>query len=71
MAAWGWRIPLIAGCAIIPFLFVIRRSLTETEEFLARKKRPEVQEILQTLGANWQIVTLGVMLSTMTTVTFT
>src|SRR2546430_5699528 len=26
VAAWGWRIPLIVGCAIIPALFVIRRS---------------------------------------------
>jgi metabolite-proton symporter len=70
MAAWGWRIPLIVGCAIIPFLFIIRKSLAETEEFLARKRRPEVREILRTLGSNWQIVALGVMLSTMTTVTF-
>jgi metabolite-proton symporter len=70
MTAWGWRIPLLVGCAIIPFLFVIRRSLAETEEFLARKRRPEVREILQTLALNWKIVTLGMMLSTMTTVTF-
>src|SRR5258706_2521922 len=27
MAAWGWRVPLLVGCAIIPFLFVLRRSL--------------------------------------------
>ena len=26
---------------IVPFIFVIRRSLQETEEFLARKHRPE------------------------------
>ena len=35
--SWGWRIPLLAGCAIIPFLFWIRRSLPETGEFLASK----------------------------------
>jgi MFS family permease len=69
-ADWGWRIPLIAGCAIIPFLFVIRRSLTETEEFLARKIRPGIGEIMTSLAANWRLVTLGMMLSTMTTVTF-
>ena len=33
MAAWGWRIPLLLGCAIVPFLFLLRRSLEETEEF--------------------------------------
>src|ERR1700720_1054993 len=27
MTAWGWRIPLLVGCLILPFLFVIRRSL--------------------------------------------
>src|ERR1700745_3265677 len=37
MDKWGWRIPLIAGCAMIPFLVLLRRSLGETDEFLARK----------------------------------
>src|SRR3954454_9488214 len=27
MAAWGWRVPLWIGCAVIPFLFWIRNSL--------------------------------------------
>src|ERR1700730_11709924 len=27
MTQWGWRVPLLIGCLIIPFLFVIRRSL--------------------------------------------
>ena len=70
---WGWRIPLIAGCAIIPFLFMIRRSLVETEEFLERKRHssvPTIAEIMTSLAANWRIVGLGMMLSTMTTVTF-
>src|SRR3954466_2229316 len=30
VAAWGWRVPLLIGCAIIPFFFVLRRSLEET-----------------------------------------
>ena len=25
MAAWGWRVPLLIGCAIIPLLFWLRR----------------------------------------------
>src|SRR6266849_3293859 len=36
MTAWGWRIPLLIGCAIIPFVFLIRRSLAETDDFLKR-----------------------------------
>src|SRR6266436_9484795 len=45
MTAWGWRIPLLLGCAIIPFLFVLRRSLPETDEFSARQHKPSVSEI--------------------------
>ena len=36
MALWGWRIPLLIGCVILPFLFRLRRSLQETDEFTAR-----------------------------------
>ncbi len=32
MTAWGWRVPLLLGCGIIPFLFRLRRSLQETDE---------------------------------------
>src|SRR3981081_4215934 len=40
MNVWGWRVPLLLGCVIIPFLFRLRRSLKETEKFAARKHRP-------------------------------
>src|ERR1700682_1458966 len=65
MLQWGWRIPMIVGCCIIPFLFYIRRSLVETEEFLSRQ-RPAVSEILHSLAANWRVVLLGMMLGAMT-----
>src|ERR1700738_2727197 len=32
MSAWGWRVPFLIGCLIVPFLFLIRRSLKETDE---------------------------------------
>ncbi len=70
MSSWGWRVPLWVGCLIIPFLFAIRRSLPETEEFLARKRRPDLPEILRSLLNNWRLVVLGTMLVTMTTVSF-
>jgi MFS family permease len=70
MVQWGWRVPLWAGCAIIPLLLMIRRSLTETDAFLARKRRPAAREIVRTVFANWSIVLLGMMLSTLTTVSF-
>ncbi|MEQ1886349.1 MAG: MFS transporter [Bryobacteraceae bacterium] len=70
MQGWGWRIPLLVGSMMIPFVMFMRRSLEETEDFLQRKNRPGVREILQTVGANWRLVLLGMMLSIMTTVTF-
>jgi len=70
MTAWGWRVPLLLGCGIIPFLFRLRRSLQETDEFVARKHRPTTSEIFRSLTANWAIVLVGMMMVTMTTVSF-
>jgi MFS family permease len=70
MTAWGWRIPLLLGCVIIPFLFRLRRSLQETDEFVARKHRPSAPEIFRSLTTNSWIVVIGMMMVTMTTVSF-
>jgi len=70
MALWGWRVPLLIGCSIIPCLLVLRRSLKETDEFLARKRRPSTSEILRSLAIHWRVVFIGTMMVTMTTVTF-
>jgi MHS family citrate/tricarballylate:H+ symporter-like MFS transporter len=70
MSAWGWRIPFFIGCLIIPFIFVIRRSLQETEEFLSRKVHPTTSQIFASIFANWRIVVAGMMLVVMTTVSF-
>jgi MFS transporter, MHS family, citrate/tricarballylate:H+ symporter len=70
MDSWGWRVPLLAGCMILPLLFWLRRSLTETDEFLARRRHPSASEVRRTIMANWRIILLGTMLVTMTTVSF-
>ncbi|MDP9053242.1 MAG: MFS transporter [Acidobacteriota bacterium] len=70
MAGWGWRVPLLLGSLMIPFVVIVRRSLQETDEFLARKHHPKIREIISTVTTNWRLVLLGMMLSTMTTVTF-
>jgi len=67
---WGWRVPFFIGCMIIPFLFYIRRSLQETEEFQQRKHHPTMPEIFATVARNWQIVLLGMLLVSMTTISF-
>jgi MHS family citrate/tricarballylate:H+ symporter-like MFS transporter len=70
VSAWGWRIPFFVGCMIVPVLYMIRRSLQETEEFLARKHRPDAREIFRSMLANWRLVIAGMMLVAMTTVSF-
>src|SRR5689334_12064451 len=70
MEAWGWRIPLLAGCAIIPFLFRMRRSLAESGEFLARKPHHSSREVLRSLASQWRIVAVAAMLIAMSTCNF-
>ncbi|MBV9860405.1 MAG: MFS transporter [Alphaproteobacteria bacterium] len=70
ISAWGWRIPFFIGCGLVPFLFYIRRSLQETEEFRQRRERPTTGEIFASLARNWEIVLLGMLLVGMTTIAF-
>jgi MFS transporter, MHS family, citrate/tricarballylate:H+ symporter len=73
MLEWGWRIPFLIGCLIVPLLFVLRRQMQETEAFATRIKithRPTPREIFRSVAENWQIVLIGMMMVTMTTVSF-
>jgi MHS family citrate/tricarballylate:H+ symporter-like MFS transporter len=70
MNRWGWRIPFVIGCLIVPFLFYIRRALEETPEFLRRPRRPTAREILHGLARSWRIVALGMLMVAMTTISF-
>ena len=73
MMQWGWRIPFLVGCLIVPLIFLLRRSLQETDEFTARKQskhHPSPREIFQSVARNWRIVLIGMLMVTMTTVSF-
>ncbi|MEP6883568.1 MAG: MFS transporter [Gammaproteobacteria bacterium] len=70
LRAWGWRIPLIVGCLIVPFIYMIRRTLQETEEFAARKRHPSPSEIYASMLIHWRIICAGVAMVLMTTVSF-
>jgi MFS transporter, MHS family, citrate/tricarballylate:H+ symporter len=65
-----WRIPFLVGCIIIPVIFILRRTLEETPEFLAMKKHPTASEVFASAIANWRIVILGMMIAVLTTTTF-
>jgi MHS family citrate/tricarballylate:H+ symporter-like MFS transporter len=68
---WGWRVPFFIGCMIVPVLFMIRRSLQETEEFKRRSHhRPSIGQIYRSILNNMGLVLTGMMLVAMTTVSF-
>ena len=70
LGAWGWRIPFFVGCMIIPCIFLLRRSLQETEAFRARAHHPTTREVAASMRQNWRIVLAGMLLVAMTTATF-
>lgn len=70
MVRWGWRVPLLVGCLLLPFLLLMRRSLEETEDFCSRPRPPRATDVAKMVAANWQLILLGMMMSTMTTVCF-
>ncbi|KWF33529.1 MFS transporter [Burkholderia pseudomultivorans] len=70
IGTWGWRVPFFIGCAIVPFLFLLRRSLQETAAFQARRHHPQAREVFAMLLRNWRVVVAGALLTAMTTTTF-
>ncbi|QGZ66067.1 MFS transporter [Paraburkholderia acidisoli] len=70
VSAWGWRVPFWIGCLIVPFLFLIRRTLRETDEFAARKHHPRIGEIMKSMVDNAGLIVAGMGLVVMTTASF-
>jgi MFS family permease len=68
--SWGWRIPFVVGCALIPVLMVLRSQIEETESFLRQTKRLSLSQALASVGANANLVFRGMMLVAMTTIFF-
>lgn len=69
LRAWGWRIPLLLGCAVVPIMFWLRASLAETSVFARKKKTPTVSEICTNLVDGWRTIVLGMGMVAMATVT--
>jgi MFS family permease len=70
MDSWGWRLPLLAGCVIIPFLYMIRRSLAETGEFLSSRRPATTSDVWRSLVMNWRILGIAIMLIALSTSCF-
>ena len=69
MGSWGWRIPLLVGCLIVPLIFLLRRHLPETESF-KKDHAPSMGEAMKAIARDWRVVLVGMMLAVMTTVSF-
>ncbi len=50
---WGWRIPFLFGCLIVPFIFILRRKLEETRSLLPAAIIWRCA-VFATLLANWR-----------------
>ncbi|MBN3833547.1 MFS transporter [Burkholderia sp. Ac-20344] len=70
ISMWGWRIPFLIGCLIVPFLFLIRRTLRETDAFATRKHHPHMGEIMLSMAQNAGLIFAGMGLVVMTTASF-
>jgi metabolite-proton symporter len=71
MSSWGWRVPLLVGCLIIPIILWLRRSLEETAAFKKMTHHPRrVAEVLRVVADNWKLVVIGMLLVAFTTTTF-
>ena len=62
VAAFGWRLPFVFGCLIVPVIFLIRRPLAETQAFLDQGRRPSTSRLLATIAGNYRVVILGMLL---------
>ncbi len=70
MEDWGWRIPLIVGCLIIPVLFWLLNSLPETEVFEHSTHARSTGEILRILAEHWPILVIGMAMTILNTTAF-
>lgn len=70
MNAWGWRIPFILGCFLVPFLLFVRTRLTESPAFLAQTARPTLRDVYRRAARHSGVIVLGALIAVMTTVFF-
>lgn len=67
---WGWRIPFLVGCLILPYLFYMRRALDETEEYKKSHVRSVERRFKEMIHATWvhrKLVLIGIGFVMMTT----
>ncbi len=70
MGSYGWRIPMLIGCAIIPLIFWLRSSLVETAAFEKMEHARSSGDVFRIVGQNWALILMGVSMVVLTTTAF-
>jgi MFS family permease len=70
MSNWGWRVPLLVGCAIVPVLFWLLCSLPETDVFQHSAHARSTAEILRILAAHWPLLMAAGVMTILNTTAF-
>ncbi|MHC1479262.1 tricarballylate/proton symporter TcuC [Frateuria aurantia] len=70
LEAWGWRIPFIIGCLVVPALLLIRRNMEETPAFAHRGPPPPLSVVMRSVREHTWLIIAGMGLVSMTTVAF-
>jgi MHS family citrate/tricarballylate:H+ symporter-like MFS transporter len=70
LTAWGWRVPPLIGCGIIPLIFFLRRGLVETEVFEQQAHHPSMKEVLESVISYWRVALAGMFMIVVSSSTF-
>lgn len=70
MESFGWRIPFIFGCLILPILFIQRSKLEESKEFDSKKVHPSFKAIISSAIKNFGFLVACSFMVMLTTVSF-
>ncbi|AFC85963.1 MFS transporter [Frateuria aurantia] len=70
MEAWGWRLPFVIGCLVVPALLLIRRHMEESPEFAHRGPPPPLNVVMRSVREHAWLILAGMGMVSMTTVAF-
>lgn len=70
MNDWGWRLPLLAGCLLVPLIYWLRSSLPETRAFQTLRRPEAASDLLSQIVRAWPTIIAGALMVVMTTVSF-
>ena len=70
MQEFGWRIPFIFGCMVLPLIFWLRNYLQESVSFKHAKHHPSIKDIIENTLSSIPLIMLCSFMVMLTTVSF-